>query len=146
MAGLWLALGVFAGAMIAAQAPVNAELARSLGSPLAAAAINFVAGAVLLTLVALLSTGGTGLRWGAAPPWTFVAGGVLGAVYVTSAILLTPRLGAAAMMGLAVTGQLLASLALDHYGLLGLAQRDISPARVLGAALLVAGAGLVRFG
>lgn len=147
MTGLWLALGVLAGVFIASQAPVNAGLARAIGSPIAAAAISFAAGGVVLVVAALVtSRGGALLRWEAPQPWQYVAGGLLGAVYVTSAIVLTPRLGAAAVMGLAVTGQLLAGLVLDHYGLFGLAQNPVSPARIAGALLLVAGVGLVRFG
>ena len=146
MAALWIALGILAGVLIATQAPVNAGLARGLGSPLAAAAISFAAGGVILVVATSITTGWAGLRWSAIPPWQFVTGGLLGAVYVTSAILLTPRIGTAAVMGLAVTGQLLAGLVLDHYGLLGLTQQPVSPPKLLGAALLVIGAGFVRFG
>ena len=38
----------------------------------------------------------------------FVAGGCLGAIFVTCALILTPKLGAAATMAFIVTGQLLA--------------------------------------
>ena len=78
------------------------------------------------------------------PLWLFVAGGCLGAFYVTFSIILTPRLGAAVLMGLAVTGQLVAGLLLDHYGVLGLATRELSLGRLAGAALLIAGAVLLR--
>lgn len=145
MAALLL-LGVIAGALLAAQAPINAELARGLGSPLAAAAVNFVAGGVALVIAAWLTSGGVAPRWAAAPAWTYAAGGCLGAAYVTTAILLVPRLGASTLIALVVAGQLLAGLLLDHYGWLGLAQREISAGRLAGAALLLAGVGLLRFG
>ena len=47
------------------------------------------------------------------------------------------------MMSLAICGQLLAALAIDQFGLLGLATRQVGPARVLGAAMLLGGAFLI---
>jgi len=73
-----------------------------------------------------------------------LAGGSLGAAYTTAAIILTPRLGAAATMGFAVAGQLLAGILVDRIGFLGLAVREISFGRVAGAVLLLAGAVLIR--
>jgi transporter family-2 protein len=69
----------------------------------------------------------------------------LGTVYVTTAIFLTPRIGAAAVMAFAVSGQLLAGILLDRIGFLGMAVREISVGRIGGAVLLVAGALMIRF-
>lgn len=144
---LWSLLGVLAGACIALQAPLNAQLSRDIGLPIAAAAISFLAGSIVLVAIAaiLVRTEHATLHWQAPAPWLFVAGGLLGSVYVTSTILLTPRLGAAAVMALAISGQLLAGLLLDRFGLFGLAVREISLGRALGAALLVAGVLMIRF-
>jgi transporter family-2 protein len=147
MAGLFSAvLGLLAGAFIAVQAPINAELSRGLGMPVAAAAASFVAGAVVLAAVSALLAGtqGVSIAWRAPPPWMFVAGGCLGAAYVTIALTLTPRLGAAATMAFIVTGQLLAGMIVDRLGVLGVAVREISLGRMAGAALLLAGAVLMR--
>jgi bacterial/archaeal transporter family-2 protein len=142
----WAILGIVAGALIALQAPVNAQLARAIGSPVVAAAVSFAAGsaALLVVTAVLLASSGAPVTWRGTPLWLFVAGGCLGAFYVTFSIILTPRLGAAALMGLAVTGQLVAGLLLDHYGVLGLATRELSLGRLAGAALLIAGAVLLR--
>ena len=43
---IWALLGIIAGACIATQAPINAQLGRELGMPFAAAAMSFLAGAV----------------------------------------------------------------------------------------------------
>ena len=147
MAGLVSALlGLLAGAFIAVQAPMNAELSRGLGMPVAAAAVSFVAGAVVLSAIAALLAGtqGVSIAWRAPPPWMFVAGGCLGAAYVTIALILTPRLGAAATMAFIVAGQLLAGMIVDRLGMLGVAVREISLGRIAGAALLLAGAVLIR--
>jgi len=147
MMGLfWSVLGILSGAFIAIQAPINAQLARGLGLPVAAAAFSFLSGAVVLGIVTLLVTRGQGisLDWKAPAPWLFVAGGVLGASYVTISTILIPRIGAAALMALIVAGQLLAGMLLDRFGFLGMAVREISLGRVAGALLLMAGAVLIR--
>ena len=135
---LWSLLGIVAGSFIAIQGPVNAQLARGLGVPVAAAAASFLSGAVLLFLVTVVyaNAQGLSLNWRGPPAWTFLAGGALGGIYVTSAVFLVPRIGAAATMAFAVTGQLAAGMILDRLGVLGLAVREISlgPGRGRGSA------------
>ncbi|SMQ65358.1 transporter family-2 protein [Devosia lucknowensis] len=143
---LWALMGVIAGACIAAQAPINASLGRALEVTVAAAAVSFLAGGVVLWALAFLFShlGGTPINFGAPAPWTFVAGGLLGAFYVFSNITLTPVMGAAAVMALSVTGQLVGGLFLDKIGFMGMAVREISVGRLAGAALLVVGAVMIR--
>lgn len=147
MAGvLWSLLGVLAGAFVAIQAPVNAQLARGLGMPVAAAAVSFLVGAVVLGVIAFLAarTQGVAVDWRAPAPWLFIAGGCLGAFYVTSSVLLVPRIGTAALMAFLVAGQLLAGMLVDRAGYLGVAVREISMGRIVGAMLLLAGAMMIR--
>jgi bacterial/archaeal transporter family-2 protein len=147
MAGvLWSLLGVLAGAFIAVQAPINAQLARGLGLPVAAAAFSFLSGAVILGIISLLMTRAqeVSIDWRAPALWLFAAGGFLGAAYVTSAVILTPKLGAAALMAFLVTGQLIAGMLIDRVGFLGVAVREISMGRIVGALLLLAGALMIR--
>ena len=147
MALVWSLLGILAGAFIAIQAPINAQLARGLGLPVAAAFFSFLSGSVVLGIVTVAMTraGGISLDWKAPAPWLFVAGGVLGGFYVTLSTILIPRLGAAALMAFLVAGQLIAGMLLDRIGFLGFAVREISLGRIAGAVLLLAGALLVRF-
>lgn len=147
MMGLvWSLLGIVSGAFIAIQAPINSQLARGLGLPVAAAAFSFLSGAIVLGIitVALVRFQGLSLDWKAPAPWLFVAGGVLGAFYVTLSTILTPKIGAAALMAFLVAGQLTAGMVLDRIGFLGMAVREISLGRLAGAALLLIGALLVR--
>ncbi|AVF05249.1 MULTISPECIES: DMT family transporter [Devosia] len=143
---LWALMGVIAGACIAAQAPINASLGRALEVPIAAAAVSFLAGGVVLWALAFLFSHltSTPINYGAPAPWTFIAGGLLGAFYVFSNITLTPLMGAAAVMALSVTGQLIGGLFLDKIGFMGMAVREISVGRIAGAVLLVAGAVMIR--
>lgn len=144
---LWALLGVMAGAFVAIQAPINAELARGLGSPLAAAAISFLAGAIVLGVVTFIvtRTQGTSITWREPQAWLFVAGGLLGTVYVTTSILLIPRIGAAALIAFLITGQLIAGMVIGRVGFLGVAVREISLGRLAGAGLLIVGAVMVRY-
>lgn len=144
---LWALLAVAAGACIAIQAPINALLGRGLGMPVAAACVSFLSGALILALVVFATAAfeGRSPDWRGPDLWLYVAGGALGTVYVTTAIFLTPRIGAAAVMAFAVSGQLLAGILLDRMGFLGMAVREISVGRVAGAMLLVAGALMIRF-
>jgi transporter family-2 protein len=143
---LWTLMGIVAGACIATQAPINAQLGRSLGVPIAAAGVSFVAGAILLWAIAFIYSATTSIpiNFGAPAPWTFVAGGVLGAFYVFSNIMLTPMIGAAAVMALSVAGQLIGGMFLDKIGFMGMAVREISLGRLAGAMLLVTGALMIR--
>lgn len=143
---LWALMGIVAGICIAVQAPINVQLGRALGMPIAAAAMSFLAGAIALWAIgfAVSAINGSPIQFAAPAPWLFVTGGLLGAFFVTSTIVLTPMIGTAAVMALAITGQLLAGLTLDKIGFLGTAVREISMGRVAGAVLLVVGALMIR--
>ena len=77
-------------------------------------------------------------------PWWAWSGGMFGAIFIGLGILLVPQIGAATFIALLVTGQMLASVAFDHFGLLGLAQRPVDGPRVIGVVLLIAGVLLIR--
>lgn len=134
-----------AGAGLPVQAGVNAAMARHVGRPEWAAFVNFAVGIVALAawLFALRLAPPPALALARAPWWAWT-GGLLGAFYVSAVVLLTPRLGVAATLALAVAGQMVAALALDHVGALGLELRPVSGTRLLGAALLVVSVVLVR--
>lgn len=137
-------LSLAAGAGLTLQAGANAQLAKAVGSPFTATALQLLLGALLLAALAA-ATGQIGqlARLGEARPW-HALGGVASALYVVSTILLYPRIGAVLAVGLIITGQMAASLALDLFGLFGLAVRapDIGMAAgglaiLLGAAAIV---------
>ena len=140
----WLAMLVIVaiGAMLPMQGLVNARLATALHGPVMAAFVSFLVGSVVLGTWLLASR----TPWGPVadarfPPWIWI-GGVLGAVYVAVFTLLIPRVGAATAICLAVFGQVVASMLLDHYGVLQ-AQRPADWTRVAGAVLVLAGVLLV---
>jgi bacterial/archaeal transporter family-2 protein len=131
------------GATLPIQAGVNARLADWLGSPLRASFVSFAVGAVLL-LAVLVAARGIQTGDGRVPSWSWT-GGVLGAFYVVGAVGSAPRLGAAAFIAVLLAGQTVASLLADQFGWVGYEQRDITPGRIVGVALLSVGVLLVRF-
>jgi len=133
------------GALIAFQAPLNAALSRSIGSSVAAATLSFGIGFAVLLTITLLSGHGAALpRAGGVPKWLLL-GGAVGAVYVWSALWAVPILGVVTTTTLLILGQMIAAMALDHFGAFGLEARDISFQRVAAVILVVAGTVLSRF-
>jgi transporter family-2 protein len=142
---VFLLLTVLAGALLPLQTGVNLQLRGLLGHPLLAALVSFVVGTIGLGIVAAFAR--TPLALGSAwarGEWWHWGGGLLGAVYIIGTIVLAPRLGAATFVAALVAGQMIMSLVIDQYGWVGFAQHAISPLRVLGAMLVVAGVVLVQ--
>ena len=145
MAWLYLLVCLVAGALMPLQAGVNAQLARWVGHPVVASLVSFAVGTLALlaygaVLRPQLPTPGSL----AAAPWWVWGGGLLGAVFVTAAAAFAPRLGAATFISVTIAGQVLVSVLLDHFGAVGFAERPVTPLRLLGALLLVAGVLMVR--
>jgi transporter family-2 protein len=105
--------------------------------------VSFAVGALALFLVVVLFYRSEHSHASDAPWWAWV-GGLLGAFYVTSTVVVPVRIGAAAFFGILVAAQLVTSVVLDRFGLLGFPKQDVSPLRLLGVALLIGGAVLVR--
>lgn len=143
-------LAVFAmlagGAFLAVQAPANAALVRPLGSPVNAALASFVIGTIALALVAVALRSAPDLAAVRAAPWWAWVGGVCGAIFVAALALAAPRIGVAQALTLAIAAQLIVALALDHFGLMGLASRPVDWSRIAGVTLVCAGVLLVRRG
>ncbi|CAN7719136.1 DMT family transporter [Bosea sp. LjRoot237] len=136
---LFIPLSLAAGGLLAVQAGANAQLSKATGSPFAATTIQVVLAAILLLIVAIAT--GTAAAFGGLPavPWWHAIGGVATALYVASTILVFPRLGAVVAVGLFIAGQMLASLGLDSFGVLGVPQQAPRPATLLGTAAVLVG-------
>jgi transporter family-2 protein len=140
--GLAVILTAVAGGLIALQAPINAGLGKSTGS-LPAALVSFAVGTVALAAIVILSGKAGGLGSTFDVSWYYLLGGLLGAVYVTNALIAVSAVGAGGVAAATIAGQLAASVAIDRLGLFGLDQVPLTPDRVLGVALLFAGTLLV---
>jgi bacterial/archaeal transporter family-2 protein len=128
------------------QAGANAQLAKAVGSPFGATTIQLSVGTLLLVLVAALTGGLVALASLPQVPWWHAVGGTASAFYVISTILLFPRLGAVVSVGLFIAGQMLASLALDGFGLLGVPMAGLKTSALVGTLAVLSGAALIVFG
>jgi len=142
-----LLLAVIAGAVVPFQSAINANLGRGLGHPLwATLASLLVSILVLLPLMLALRVPLPSMAFISKAPLWMWAGGAFGVCFISLALVLLPKLGASGFMALALAGQVVASLVLDHFGWFGLVQRHVSLPRVLGVAMLMAGVVLIQFG
>jgi transporter family-2 protein len=144
----WLLLvpvALFAGLAAPTQFAINSQLRQVVGGPVLAAALSFLVGTIILLMAAVVlsrSVPELGPIM-SAPPWMYL-GGLLGAFYVSASIVLTPRLGVATTIGLFLAGQVIASIAIDHFGLFGVAVQPASIPRILGALLIIVGVAVVQ--
>jgi bacterial/archaeal transporter family-2 protein len=131
-----------AGGLVALQAPINAGLGKATGG-LPAALVSFSVGSLALAAIVVLSGNAAGLTSTFDVSWYYLLGGLLGAAYVTNALIAVSVIGAGGVAAATVTGQLTASVVIDRLGLFGLHQVPLSFGRVAGVALLLAGTYLV---
>ena len=134
-----------AGAALPVQFSINAVLRGFVGGPAVAATISFFGGTLALIVVALAlrESWPLGEAVARAPGWAWV-GGLLGALYVLATIIVIPRLGAATTVGLILAGQVLASIVIDHFGLIRVPVHELNIPRLAGAVLIVIGVALVQ--
>jgi transporter family-2 protein len=127
-----------ASALVAVQAPINAQLADRIGDVNASFA-SFAIGTMVLGLAVLLSGRAGDLRGVRQAKWWQLTGGLMGAVNTTAALLLVQTVGVGVITAAIVSGQLMASVAIDRFGLFGMRRTRLGASRVIGVALLVAG-------
>jgi len=129
---------------LASQAGVNSQLRLALSNPIQAAFISFLVGTLILGLICF-AQGETWFKSGSLSqlPWWAWLGGFLGAFNIAMSIYLAPKLGAVVLAVSVVCGQMIASLALDHYGWLGYPKIEITNNRILGVIFVVLGLVLV---
>ncbi|HKV76099.1 MAG TPA: DMT family transporter [Gemmatimonadales bacterium] len=142
---LLLVAAILVGMGLPLQAGINAQLRLGLGHPLLAALVSFAVGTLALALATLLlrlsfppATALAQIAWW---QWT---GGLIGAVYIFAAVILAPRLGATALIGAIVAGQMVASLVYDHFGVAGFPVQPVTLPRIVGVLLIGAGVWLVQ--
>jgi len=135
------ALALIAGLAGSVQVAVMGRFGERIGS-LEALAANLLFSTLIATTVLLvfrqsLAGFGDALR---SPWWYWVGGGGMGVVVVLTITVVTPRIGAAATIGLLIAGQLAMGVLIDRYGWFGVEQVPLSWPRLLGVVLLAVGA------
>jgi transporter family-2 protein len=141
--GVAAILMVVAGGFIALQSPINSQLGRAVGA-LQGAFVSFAVGTLVLLVAAAFARGGLG-RIGSVGDvsWIYLTGGILGAGYVTTALVSVRSLGTGGVIAATIAGELTVAVLIDQFGWFGVEQQVITPARVAGILLLGLGVLLV---
>jgi bacterial/archaeal transporter family-2 protein len=135
---------IIGGILQAAGAPINGELKAALVNPWLASAISFLL--VTFLAVALLCIQPTPLPTLddlSRMKWWAPLGGIVGAVAVFAGLTLVQKVGVGTLNGLTICANLVASVAIDHFGLIGVPEHPLSWLRFIGTILMVAGVALV---
>jgi bacterial/archaeal transporter family-2 protein len=143
---IFMLLAAAAGACIALQAAANARFRQNLDSQWYAAFFS-ICGTILVACLFMLITRPTlptSVQLRSTQWWNWI-GGPLGALIVLAGASLSRELGAAVFISLVVAGQLVCSVLLDHFALMGLQAVTISAGRVLGVLLVVAGVVCIKY-
>jgi transporter family-2 protein len=144
MIAFYLVATLVAGALITLQTGSNARLKEAFGQAVPAVVVSSLIGIVILAVVmAVTRTPPPPLERAVAAPWSAWLGGLLGAAYAVTVVVVARELGASTLTALVLTGQLVCSVVLDHFGLLGFDLHELSAGRNAGCALLLAGTFLI---
>ena len=146
LAVLPLVMALMAGALIPVQAASGGTLGRVLGNPLWGAAAALFIGFFALLIVAFafrlpLPSISNALQG----PWWMWIGGITGAIYVATSLVLLPKIGAASFIVCVIAGQMIAAMLLDHFGLLGLTAKPINLGRAVGVGIMFVGLLVAQF-
>lgn len=138
-------LALVAGASVVIQQMLNANLRSELSSAVWSGFMSYFLGLLCMVAVAIMLRQPMPSAAAIARiPWWAWSGGLFGAVFIGISILVAHQLGAAALIALLVTGQMIASVVIDQFGWLGLPQKPVDIARLVGVGLLIGGVVLVR--
>jgi bacterial/archaeal transporter family-2 protein len=138
-------LALCAGAAIAVQAGMNAQLGVLLKNPLLSAAVTFVVACVcVMTVVLITARELPSLINVQTVPVHLWFSGAISAFGVASFYFLIPRMGVGAMMSFGLTGQLLVAMLISHWGFFDLPVKSINLSKLLGVIAMIAGIVLIN--
>jgi len=139
----YVALAALAGFFLPLQSLINARISGLINGPMLAALVNFVSGTIaIVLLIALFRIPlPTAAQASQVPSYGWLTG-LFGAFFVAQAAFTVPKLGAAGMIALVVTGQMFGSMVFDHFGIMQ-PVHPVTLQKALGAVFLMAGVFLI---
>ena len=137
---------IFLGTLGPIQTGVNSTLSNYLSHPSQAAFISFLGGVIIffIILIFLRPSIPDLVSLKKAPFWSFT-GGLMGACIVFGAIMIAPKIGAATYVSTFITGTIIMSLILDHFGLMAFETKPIDLWKLFGVSLVLSGMIIVNF-
>jgi transporter family-2 protein len=135
-------VAVIAGIAGAAQIAVQARLGDRIGSLEALACASVIGGIVALGILVVGTRSLDGLARGAgAPPWMLL-GGVMSAMIILAITVSGPRIGIVATTAVLIATQFTVGALIDRFGWFGVERVPLTVPKLVGLALLAAGAAL----
>jgi len=138
---LIIVIGLIGGVAVGLQSPLAGSMAQRIGGT-ASSLVMHLSGAVF-SAVLLFLRGGERIREWKTLPWYMLTAGIFGVILYQTISITLPRLGSTMMIVLIIIGQLVLGAIVDHFGLIGVAQRPIDLPRMLGVIALILGGYLV---
>lgn len=143
----WQIIGFSGGAIFAMQPPMNSLLSEGLGSAIHAALITFYSATViLLGIVVAMSDNRRHIPmiFSLDRPWWSWLGGIIGGTFVTGFAFFAAKVGVGVLLVTSICGMLAMSLAIDRFGILGAAKKQIGFVQYAGLLLVIAGIAFLR--
>lgn len=136
---------LLSGFVVPIQSATNAYLAKALANPFLGTLVSLVVSLVVVIPILILNKVQLPSlnTWVALPLWSWI-GGVMGVIFISSALILSPKLGVNAFIACVILGQLFSSIVIDKFGLFHMPVQDIPMTRIL-SLVLVTGGVLLNF-
>jgi transporter family-2 protein len=130
-------VGLSGGVAVGLQSPLASILSQRLGVFESIFIVHL--GGAILALIPLLVIGGGHLSQWRSVPWYALGAGLFGLIVIAAISYTIPRVGIAASIITVVSGQLVVSTILDHFGWLDASIRPLDATRLLGLVCVMAG-------
>ncbi len=139
----WLVIliGLVGGVSVGMQTPIGGAMGQRVGGIASSFIIHFRG--MVLSGVYLFMRGGEKIRDWHTLPWYMLGAGIFGVILYQTINVTLPRLGGTMTTALIIVGQLLMGVAVDHFGLFGVAVRPIDLPRAIGVIILFVGSYLI---
>lgn len=146
MNNLFYLLALGAGLLLPLQIAFNNKLTHYSNNPVTSSLISFSVGTIALLLYSLsqFSSFQKSLHQLSHAPSYAWLGGLVGAFYIISTIIASPKIGLALFLALVIGGQLMMSLLVDHFGLMGAIVKPITWVKGIGLLLVFGGIFLLK--
>jgi transporter family-2 protein len=140
-------LSLLAGAAIATQVSMHAQLGVLLKNPLMGTTVAFSVSTIFTLIAVMVSTEhypqAEVVR--SVPIYLWFTGGLLSAFGVAMFYYLTPKMGVGPMMSYALTGQILIAITASHFGWFNLPVKPITVAKFVGVISMISGIFLINW-
>ena len=140
----YVVLTIVAGILVTIQGPINVQLGKTIGNSYWSTLMTFIVGGLFMLIFALVTKQTTSVGTEQSFKLWQLLGGIFGAIYVVSIIIVMPVLGVGTATVLLLFVQLITSMIFDHFGWLGTQIRPFDVYRAVGVILMAIGIYLIN--